>query len=258
MNRDIVRQFITIVALVATVIVNGLSNALPLNGRTPADISNSVPILFVPANYVFSIWGVIYTLLIGYVIYQALPSQRENPMLRKIGYWFVLSCIANIAWIFAFHWLQFPLSVVFMLTLLVSLLMIYTRLNIGLTPVKGIGQRWVHTAFSVYLGWITVATVANIAHTLYVANWDGFGISAANWTTFMLLVATGITGVLIITRRDLAYSLVLIWALVGIVVKQAETPQVANSAAIMVIAILAAWAARFAADRRSGGSLAKA
>ncbi|MBL8156325.1 MAG: tryptophan-rich sensory protein [Anaerolineae bacterium] len=254
MNRDVLRQFVNIVALVATVIVNGLSQGLPLNGQTPAQISNRLPILFVPDNYVFSIWGLIYTLLIGFVVYQALPSQRENPTFRKIGYWFALSCAANIGWIFLFHWNQFGWSVLAMLALLGSLLMIYMRIGIGVTAVRGAMRWWVHTAFSVYLGWITVATVANIAYALFDAGWNGFGISGEVWTVVMLIVATGITGFMVLMRRDWAYSAVIIWALIGIVVKQAGTPVVATTAGIMVAAVLAALAARFLLNRPQGGA----
>jgi hypothetical protein len=252
MNRDMLRQFIVIMAFSATLIVNALSNALPLNGQTPADISNRLANLFVPANYVFSIWGVIYTLLIGFVIYQALPSQRTNPLLRQMGYWFVLSCAANITWIFLFHWNQFAWSVLAMLVILVALTMVYIRVGVGTLNLKGAQRWWVQLPFSVYLGWISVATIANIAYTLMDAGQPNFlGIAGATWATAMLIVAMLLTAVLIFTRRDLAYSLVIIWALIGIVVAQAETPQVANTAAVMIVMIAAAWATRWTLDRRS-------
>ena len=249
MNRDIIRQFLNIVALVATLVVNYLSNALPLNGQPPAEISNRLPTLFVPANYVFSIWGVIYTFLIGFVIYQALPSQRQNPLLRKIGYWFVASCLANITWIFLFHWNQFGFSILAMFALLVSLIAIYTRIGVGLTLVKGAARWLIHTPFSIYLGWITVATVANITYWLYDIQWDGFGIGQPIWAILMLVVATGVTLTLIVTRRDVAYSAVIIWALIGIVVKQAATPAVATTAAVMAGVVAVALVARFLASR---------
>lgn len=251
MNRDMLRQFIVIMAFSATLIVNALSNALPLNGQTPADISNRLANLFVPANYVFSIWGVIYTLLIGFVIYQALPSQRTNPLLRQIGYWFVLSCAANITWIFLFHWNQFAWSVLAMLVILFALVMIYIRVGVGTVKLKGAQRWWVQLPFSVYLGWVSVATIANIAYTLMDAGQPNFlGIAGATWATVMLIVAMLLTATLILTRRDLAYSLVIIWALIGIVVAQAETPQVANTAAVMIVMLAAAWATRWTLDRR--------
>ena len=236
MNRDVVRQFMNIVALVATLIVNFLSNALPINGKTPAEISNALPNLFVPANYVFSVWGVIYFFLIAFVVYQALPSQRTNPLLRKIGYGFVVSCIANITWILLFHYDQYGLSVLAMLTLLVTLITIYTRIGVGVTAVKAATRWWVHTPFSVYLGWITVATVANISFWLTSIDWNGFGLADAAWAMVMLVVATIVAVLVIIQRRDVAYSAVILWALVGIF----NNPQIGESSVTTTAIIMAA------------------
>lgn len=238
MNRDVVRQFVNIVALVFTLVINSLSQALPLNGQTSAEIANRLPIFFVPANYVFSIWGVIYTLLIAFIVYQALPSQRENPYVRRIGYWFALTCLANGTWLVLFHYNQFALSMVAMVVLLAALLVIYTRIGIGKEAVSR-GVHWcVHIPFSTYLGWITVATVANAAYVLYDAGWNGFGISGEVWAAVMLVVAAAITLTIIVTRRDVAYSMVLLWALVGIVVKQSDAPLVAGTAAAVAVVIL--------------------
>jgi translocator protein len=240
MNRDLVRQVVNIVALIVTLIVNYLSQALPLNGQTPADIANRLPILFIPANYVFGIWGVIYVLLIGFTVYQALPAQRENPLLRRIGYWFALTCAANVSWLFLFHYNQFPLSMVAMIVLLLALIVIYRRTQVGQVTLSPTERIWVQGTFSVYLGWITVATIANAAYVLYDAGWDRFGISDTIWTTIMLTVAAALTAYIVLTRRDWAYAAVILWALVGIVVKQSATPTVAISAGVMIVAVLAA------------------
>ncbi|MEP6989051.1 MAG: TspO/MBR family protein [Chloroflexota bacterium] len=238
MNRDFFRQFINIVALVFVLVMNGLSEAIPLNGQTSAQISNRLPIFFVPANYVFGVWGVIYTLLIVFVIYQALPSQRENPYLRKIGYWFALTCVANGVWLVLFHYNQFALSMVAMLILLAALIVIYTRIEIGRGAVRNATRWCIQIPFSTYLGWITVATVANAAYVLYDAKWNGFGISGEVWAAIMLVVATVITLTIIVTRRDVAYTAVLLWALVGIVIKQSAAPLVAGTAAVVAVVIL--------------------
>lgn len=243
MNRDVIRQIVNVVALAAALVVNFLATALPLNGQTSAEIANRVPILFVPANYVFSIWGLIYMLLIAFGIYQALPSQRENPRLRRIGYWFAVSCVANFTWLFLFHYEQFSLSMIAMIVLLVALIVIYMRLEIGREKLDTAGTWLIHIPFSVYLGWITVATVANASYVLYTANWDGFGISGEVWTVVMLVVAAGITVTMIVTRRDIAYTAVIVWALVGIFVKQAAIQVVAATAGVMVGLVIVALVA---------------
>lgn len=238
MNRDIVRQFINIVAFVFVLVTNSVSEAIPLNGQTSAQIANRLPIFFVPANYVFSIWGVIYALLIAFTIYQALPSQRENPYLRKMGYWFALTCVANGTWLVLFHYNQFALSMVAMIILLAALIAIYTRIEVGRGAVSNATRWCIQIPFSTYLGWITVATVANAAYVLYDAQWNGFGISGEVWAAIMLVVAAAITLTIVVTRRDIAYSAVLLWALVGIVVKQSGAPLVAGTAVVVAIVIV--------------------
>lgn len=227
MNRDIVRQVVNLSALAVTVVVNGLANALPLNGQTTGEISDRFDVFFVPAGYVFSIWGLIYLGLIAFGIYQALPAQRENPRLRSIGYLFALSSIANAAWIFLWHYEVYPLTLVAMLILLFSLIAIYLRLDIGRVKVSR-NERWlVDLPFSIYLGWITVATIANATSLLDYLNWSGWGINPEVWALIMLIAATVIASAVSLTRGDVAYMLVIVWAFAGIAVKHQATATVA-------------------------------
>lgn len=236
MNKDIVRQVLVIVSVVATIVVNVLANTLPINGLNTGEISDSFAVFFVPAGYVFSIWGLIYLGLAAYAVYQALPAQAHNPDLRAIGYLFVLSSLANIGWIFLWHYQYFPLTVVFMVALLVSLIAIYLRLDIGRKQVSN-GMRWlVHLPFSIYLGWITVATIANVTDLLFYWDWSGWGISPEAWTVIMLTIATVVGGLMSFTRGDIAYALVLIWAFSGIAIKHSDTSTVATAAWIATAA----------------------
>ena len=233
MNKDFIRQIINVLAVVVMITINILANALPINGQNTGEISDLFQVFFVPAGYVFAIWGLIYIGLAAFAIYQALPAQRENPRLRKIGYWFLLSCVANSVWIFMWHYNLFPLSLLVMLVLLASLLVIYLRLDVGRTRVSTL-ERWcVNIPFSVYLGWITVATVANVTDVLYDLGWNGFGIAPETWAVIMLIIAAGLGVAMAVTRRDVAYLLVLVWAFAGIGVKQAAVPLVATTAWIM-------------------------
>ena len=236
MNRDTVRQVLVFVAVVATIVVNGLASALPINGQTTGEISDSFDVFFVPAGYVFSIWGLIYLGLVAYAIYQVLPAQAPNADLRSIGGLFILSSLANIAWILLWHYEYFPLTVVAMLILLVCLIAIYLRLDIGRRQVSS-GMRWlVHLPFSIYLGWITVATIANVTALLSYWDWSGWGISPEAWTVIMLAIATVVGGLMSFTRGDIAYALVLIWAFAGIAIKHEDTSTVATAAWIAVAA----------------------
>lgn len=231
MNKAI--RWVNLVAVIATVVVNGLANALPINGQGTGEISDSFQVYFVPAGYVFSIWGLIYLALIGFAFFQALPGQRENPRLRRIGTLFAASSVANIAWIFLWHYERFELTLVAMVTILLTLIAIYLRLNIGRGTVPA-AERWlVHIPFSIYLGWITVATVANVTSLLDYLNWGAWGIAPELWGVIMLIAAGAIASAVSFTRGDVAYMLVIVWAFAGIGVKQADTPLVAGAAWVM-------------------------
>jgi len=240
-RADIVRQTINVVALIVTLIVNYLANALPINGQTTAAISDRFPVFFVPAGYVFAIWGVIYLALSAFAVYQALPSQRANPLLRRVGYLFAATCVVNSTWIFLWQYELFALTLVFMLGLLALLIAIYLRLGIGQTGVSSIERWFVHSPFSIYLGWISVATIANTADVLYLTGWDGWAISGQIWAVIMLVVATLLTVAIALTRRDLAYALVIVWAFAGIAAKQWAAPAVAISALVLagLVAVVA-------------------
>jgi hypothetical protein len=230
MNRDLLRQITVILAVAATIVLNGLANALPLGGQTTGEISAQFQVYFVPAGYVFSIWGLLYLELILFAAYQALPSQRNNSRLRRIGYPFVFSCLANIAWLFLWHYQYFILSLVAMITLLVLLIVIYLRLEIGRTAVP-VGEKWlVQLPFSIYLGWISVATIANTSSVLDYIDWGGWGFSPEIWTVIMLLAGVGLVAVMLFDRGDIAFALVFIWAFVGIAIRNREIPVVAVAA----------------------------
>lgn len=242
-KNSVFLQIANILAFIVTVLVNALANTLALNGKTTAEISDLYPTLITPAGYVFSIWGLIYTLLLVFVVFQALPQQREKSFLHQISFLFVLSSVLNISWLFLWHYEQINLSVILMFSLLVTLIAIYLRLQIGRSnsPLKE--KLSVHLPFSVYLGWITVASIANVAVALTAINWDGWGLGDVTWAVLVIVVALIITLAVIITRRDVAYSLVLVWALVGIIVKQIENQSIVMtagiSAAIILVALLA-------------------
>ena len=237
-------KYANVLAFVATVIVNGLAGSTTvIGGKVTADISDANPTLVTPAGYVFAIWGIIYVLLGVFVVFQALPSQTGKDCHGKIGWLFVTSSLLNIVWLFLWQFEQLGLSVVVMFLLLATLITIYLRLKIGKATVPLWERLAVHLPFSVYLGWITIASIGNAAATLVSINWDGFGVSRETWATLILAVAVLITVLVIATRRDLGYGLVIVWAAMGIAAEQSEYPNIVIaaqiSAAIVVVALVA-------------------
>ena len=242
MKKISVQQIITILVTILTITVNGLANVLPLNGQSTGEISDRFDIYFVPAGYVFSIWGLIYLGLIAFTIYQALPAQKDNPLLKKIypAYW--IGSLANTAWIFLWHYEVFSLTLIAMLTLLASLLYMYLQISREGSSLDGKQKWFVKLPFSIYLGWISVATIANVSQVLFFFDWGGWGISPMVWAVIMLAVAT-VLGLLMQWREnDWAYVLVLVWAFIGIVNSQADTALVVNAAwiasGLLILAIL--------------------
>jgi hypothetical protein len=244
MDKNRLRQILNLAAIVATIVINILANALPFNGQTTGEISDKFDVFFTPAGYVFSIWGLIYIGLLAYAIFQLLPGQRDNERLNRIGYYFILSSVANIVWIFLWHYEYFPLTVVVMLILLFSLITIYLRLNTGAPPVSA-NMRWlVYIPFSIYLGWISVATIANITILLDYWHWSGWGVSPEIWLVIMLIAGLGLTFAITYRRGDIAYGLVILWAYIGIAVRNAG-----NVTVVTVSWIAAAVAALIVAAR---------
>jgi len=235
---------INILTFIITLAVNFLATSLPLNNLTTKEISDSFKIYFVPAGYVFSIWGLIYLGLIAFIVFQSLPKNRENEHVSRIGIWFAVSNLANALWLVSFHYQQFGLAMGFMLVFLVSLIAIFLRLDIGRTKVTAAENWLVNVPFSLYLGWITVATIANATQLLYYIKWDGFGISPEIWLVIMLAAAVSISAFMSLMRRNIPFALVLVWAFTGIAVKFPNIPLVnisswAAAGAVILILVFA-------------------
>lgn len=207
------------IALMVTIAVNYLSNSGLLNGNTMKTISDKYFNYFTPAGYAFSIWGLIYIGLLGFVIYSGrhlLNKKEEDPILEKIGWWFVLSCAANSLWVMAWLYDYIGLSVLLMTVILISLAKIIsnTRMELDAHPLKS--YLFIFWPFALYFGWISVALIANIAAYLTKIKWDGWGISELTWTIVMLVVA-GLINILMIRMRNLReYGVVGVWAILAI------------------------------------------
>jgi hypothetical protein len=231
-------SILNLLGFLGTVVVNALAVILPINNITTGELSDLYPNLFVPWGRTFAIWGLIYVLLGIFVIYQLLPSVRRDPQkvdfIQRIGPLFLISCLANIGWIFAWHYQIVPLSLVLMLILFGSLLAIYLRLNIGKSEAPKAEKYLVHLPFSVYLGWITIATIANVTALLVNINWNAWGLGEQFWAVAVIIVGIAIALSILFTRKDIFYCLVVDWAILGILIKRLSVTTVPEQSVVVV------------------------
>ena len=243
-NRFRFLCILNFIGFLGTVVVNALANILPINGKTTGALSDQYPNLFVPSGFTFSIWGLIYALLGIFVIYHLiLALKKDTPKsstVEIIGILFFVSCLANIGWIFAWHYEILPLSLGLILLILGCLIAIYLRLNIGKSDAKKTEKYVGHVPFSVYLGWITIATIANFTALLVDINWGTFGLGEQFWAVAVIIVALVITLVVLFLRRDIFYGLVVDWALFGILMKRlaVETTPDHNVVLISIVGLV--------------------
>ena len=225
-------------AFVLVIVLNVLSNALPINDQTMPEISAKYPSLFTPAGFTFSIWGVIYLALLLFVVYQALPSQRNNETIAGISPLFQISCVANASWIVAWHYDLLAVSLLIMLILLVTLILIYRTL-LGAVEQASIAQHLLlHLPFSLYTGWVVLATIANISIVQTGFGWDSIGLTAISWTLLKLALAGAIGATMVLRFGDAVFVLVVAWAAYGISVMQSATPAVSGAATTLSLLAL--------------------
>lgn len=234
-------QIANIIAFIFVIIINYTANAGLINGQTVGDISAQYETLFTPAGYAFSIWGLIYLMISGFVIYQArgLFKKVDNDnFILQISRWFVVSCIANSIWIMAWIHDYIGLSVILITILLFSLIKIVVNTNMERwdAPFPKILLLW--WPFCLYSGWITVAIIANISAYLTKVGWQGWGISDITWTIIMIIVAGIINLFMIASRNMREFGLVGIWALLAIAVANWQLHQSIVITAISVSAII--------------------
>jgi hypothetical protein len=223
-------RFLNLILFTGMIVMNYLANALPLNNKTTGQLSDSFPNLFVPAGITFSIWGIIYLLLLVYCIVQFRVSNEVISV--SIGWAFGISCLLNAIWIVFWHFGKLPLSLIVMLGILVTL--VYINLLIKDLPL-GI----IKASFGIYLGWICIATIANVTALLVHYNWQGFGLAEETWTIVMILTGTLIIAITIMNLRNPFIGLSVIWAFTGIIIKRHYDYRSIVMTAVIGIVILA-------------------
>ncbi|MBD2092490.1 tryptophan-rich sensory protein [Microcoleus sp. FACHB-1515] len=244
-RADSVRSLVTLIAILGTLAVNTLSNLYPPNGLNIGEIANTrfQNLLVLPANYAFAIWGVIYLGLIGLGVYQVLMS--HNGRLRRMEYWLAIACVAQIAWVLLFQAEQFWASVIAIVGILLPLIVVYVRLRTidnrnwfaRMQRVSRL-ERWlVDIPISVYLAWICVATIVNVASALDSSGWNGGGFSPTVWAIVMLIIGAILAANAVLQQQDTAFAIVFVWAYVAIAVRHFDQRPVAIVAGILAIGL---------------------
>jgi len=195
--------------LIFMLVMNWLANALPLGGKDTGELSENYPNLFVPAGFTFAIWGIIFLLLITFVVWQWLGDSDE--VVEKVGPWFAVNTIANGSWILVWHNELVLASVAVMLILLTTLILIYNKIVKAYPPISFISK----VPISVYLGWISVATIANFTTLLVDNGITELGLGAANWAAIMLIIAGVLAMYMVWSRKDIFFAAVVLWASYG-------------------------------------------
>lgn len=239
--RIIVFRWLNMISFLAMIAVNIAAERRLLGGKTTGEISAQYPVLITPAGYAFLIWTVIYILLLLYVVYGFTKAGQESKVNQAICHLFFVSCLLNIGWLVAWHYERLVSSVFLMLVLLFTLITIHIRTKDTMREPAAPSDKWlVRLPFRIYLGWISVAVIVNIAVALYASNWDRFGLSETAWAIIMLSVAVLLAIIVVVKERNIVFAAVFIWAICAIGVKQLAYPAVAYTSFAYALALIVA------------------
>lgn len=223
-------KYINLFLFALMITMNYLANALPLNNKTTGELSDSLPNLFVPAGITFSIWGVIYLLLLIYCIIQFTSPDQE--VISGITIFFGITCLLNASWIVFWHYCRIPASLIVMAGLLVSL--IWINIFIRILP-YGI----IKAVFGIYLGWICIAAIANVTALLVSINWNGSGISGQTWTIIMIAAGALIAIMSIYRFNNPFIGISVVWAFLGIMIKRQDDFRAIFITALIALVVVA-------------------
>lgn len=200
--------------LVVTLFINTLGALGVLNGLSQKEISDMYITLITPSPSTFSIWSLIYALLIISIIVMIVKKKDlyYQSAVDELSGLFRISCLFNMAWIVTFSFVLIELSVILILGLAITLSLICLRLK-----KMQEGKRFLlPITFGLYTGWLFIASVVNVSSALVKMNWNGFGISVEIWSIITLIVAVILIFIVMKTNSNVAFPLPIAWAYWGI------------------------------------------
>ena len=219
--KPIYAGILNLLGFVLVIAVNALANILPINGYNTGQVSAFYPNYFVPAGFTFGIWGIIYLLLMGYVICSLLSPlasfpEKARKIIIKTTPYFLITCLLNAGWIIAWHYLYLGLSLIIMLAFLFTLIKLFLAIGKDKFELRPFYRFWIYHPFVVYLGWISVATIANFTALFVGIGWQGDPLAPTTWSILLMMIALILGIVLVGLKKEPAYGFVLAWAFYGI------------------------------------------
>ncbi|MCM4171754.1 hypothetical protein DHD32_09690 [Arenibacter sp. TNZ] len=234
-------SIINLLSVVLVIAVNYISQAVRINDTTIGELSQRYTNLFTPASYAFAIWGLIFLGLLAYAFFQikvVFFDRKELAFIKQTGNWFAFANVLNALWVIVFAYNYMGLTVIIIAGILISLLKIIINTNMERwdAPKEIIVFSWWPICF--YSGWITVATIANIALYLTKIGWNGAFLTEVQWTIVLIIVATLINLVIIYKRNMREFAAVGVWALFAIYIRHQGGLEIIAYSALACSAVL--------------------
>ena len=237
--------FLNTLGFAVVLFVNTIASVSKINGYNTGEISDFYPNYFVPAGFTFSIWSVIYIMIIGFVICSIAATGKKMPepvkeVIKKACPYFQITCVLNIGWIMTWQYLYLASSLLIMIAFLITLIILYTQIRKLKNTLTPFYRFWVYHTFLVYLAWICVATIANFTALFIGIGWQGSPLPEEIWSIIMIVIALVLSIFFVGRRKEPAYGFVLSWAFFGIYAKQLTAAKEVSTAAALSVCILLA------------------
>ena len=255
-SRDTARQVTVaasaVIAIIGSFVGTGAAGGTPIQDAAGGALAANAT-LIAPATPAFAIWGVIYLGLVAYAVWQFLPGQSAASRQRRIGYWVAASLILNAAWILSIQYNLLALSVPIIVILLAVLLRIFIELSAS-APSSRLDALLTDGSLGLYLGWVAIATAANVTAFLVAIGFGGFGLPPALWSVVVIAVAA-LAGVALAVhgRGRIAPALSLSWGLAWVAVgRLAGEPASTVTGVAAIAAVVIVLASAIIVRTRSG------
>lgn len=224
-------------ALVVPPVAIFTGDIFAVNGMAVGEVSDAFfgDVLIIPAGFAFSIWGLIYFGILALAVAQAWPGHGDNPHFEEARIPLIANMICNFGWIVFWQSLVFPVATAILVLQFATAVWLYYAMGIPSRPAFSKVETWIRPAMSLYLGWLTVATVVGVAVLLNYWEWGAFGLSMGAWVSIMLVIVAAVGFALTLWWDDPVYTLALVWGLIGVALRPDQAGVVMVTAVVAVL-----------------------